>query len=246
MTSRISLPQSPAQSAGAAPPPPPARPLAAGVRRLFSRRWAKWLGLAAAGYLALWLCSVLGMLGLSAWAGQHHPTGSQVAGINNFLRVDDRLLRGAAPGPEGYRELAERGVTAVVDLRAEDLPARELAEPRQAGLDAVRLPIRDGQTPTDAQVDRLLRAVDEAEGDVFVHCGAGVGRTGSITSAYLLRTGQAGSLEAAARTLAVGPPSIEQVYYVLTAGEQDADQPPAAVSAVSRLLDAPRRIASYL
>ncbi len=210
------------------------------------RRTGKVLGACALGYLTLWLAAVLGMLGVSAWAGQHYPSGEKVAGINNFQQVDDTLWRGAAPGEDGYEELAARGVHTVVDLRAEDLSAAELAEPEHAGLNVVRMPIRDGQTPTPEQVDAFIATVQDAPGPVFVHCGAGVGRTGSIASAYLVRTGQADNQQAALRTLAVGPPSIEQVYYVLTADADASDQPPTAVKAVSRALDAPRRISSVL
>ncbi|WP_369257753.1 PEP/pyruvate-binding domain-containing protein [Streptomyces sp. R35] len=48
------------------------------------------------------------------------------------------------------------------------------------------------------------------------------------------------------RNLAVGPPSIEQIYYGLSLGPGRADQPPFPVVAVSRLVDAPRRMWSRL
>jgi hypothetical protein len=67
-----------------------------------------------------------------------------------------------------------------------------------------------------------------------------------MVAAYLVRTGQATPEQAALRTVAVGPPSIEQVYYVLHAGRHDSRQPPALVSGISRLLDAPRRIKASL
>ncbi|WP_406215152.1 hypothetical protein [Streptomyces canus] len=44
---------------------------------------------------------------------------------------------------------------------------------------------------------------------MFVHCGAGVGRTGTMAAAYLVKTGEQSS--AVRRNLAVGPPSIEQI-----------------------------------
>jgi protein-tyrosine phosphatase len=210
------------------------------------RRTGKWLGICALGYTALWLAAVLGMLGVSVWAGQHYSSGEEVAGINHFQQVDEQLWRGSAPGPAGYEELADRGVHTVIDLRAEDMSAQELAEPEQAGLNVVRMPIRDGQTPTTAQVDEFNATVENAPGPVFVHCGAGVGRTGSMAAAYLVQTDQASSRQVALQTLAVGPPSIEQVYYVLTAEPDEADQPPTAVKAVSRLFDAPRRISSSI
>ncbi|WP_181387587.1 protein-tyrosine phosphatase family protein [Streptomyces sp. Act143] len=81
------------------------------------------------------------------------------------------------------------GITTVVDLRAEDLSAAQLAEPGRAGLDVVRLPARDGQTPTPGQVRTFLDTVARASGPVFVRCGAGVGRTGTMAAAYLVQTG---------------------------------------------------------
>ncbi|MEU9285350.1 protein-tyrosine phosphatase family protein [Streptomyces sp. NPDC048275] len=114
---------------------------------------------------------------------------------------------------------------------------------RKAGLDAVRLPVRDGQTPTPRQVERFLDLVGETSGPVFVHCGAGVGRTGAMAAAHLVRTGELSPPTAVRRNLAVGPPSIEQISYGLSLGQGRAHQPPFPVIAVNRLVDAPRRAA---
>ncbi|GAA2621735.1 fused DSP-PTPase phosphatase/NAD kinase-like protein [Streptomyces vastus] len=208
------------------------------------RRTAKIAILCVLGYAAVWLVATLGMLGIHALASQKGSSGVRLAGINHFQAVDDRLWRGSAPREAGYRELSERGVNTVVDLRAEKLSAAALAVPRDAGLNVVRMPIRDGQTPTTEQVDGFLRTVESASGPVFVHCGAGVGRTGAMAAAYAVRIGDATSAQAALRNLAVGPPSIEQVWYALSTGRDDGEteQPPAVVEAISRLLDAPRRI----
>lgn len=212
-----------------------------------ARRVTKLLLGCLLGYGALWACSVCGMLAATAWARGDASSGERTAaGIRHFLRVDPHLWRGSAPRAAGYRELAAQGIRTVVDLRAENLSPAERALPAAAGLRVVRLPVRDGQTPTGQQVDAFLRIVRSAAGPVYVHCGAGVGRTGSMAAAYLVRTGQAGTGQAALRTLAVGPPSIEQVYYVLNVSRGDTRQPPLAVRAVSRLLDAPRRIKASL
>ncbi|WP_324617966.1 protein-tyrosine phosphatase family protein [Streptomyces dysideae] len=124
-------------------------------------------------------------------------------------------------------------------------PAATVATYRR-GLKVVRLPIRDGQTPKPAQVQQLLSAVGGADGKVFVHCGAGVGRTGTMAAAYLVQIGEQSSSAAVRRNLAVGPPSIEQIYYGLNLSPSKAEQPPLPVVAVSRLVDAPRRMWSWL
>ncbi len=163
-------------------------------------------------------------------------------GVDNLRAVDDRLLRGGAPSAIGYRELARQGVTTVVDLRTErdvDVPI-ELLD--QLGIDLVRLPIRDGQTPTDDQVRTFLDAVDHADGRVYVHCGAGVGRTGAMVAAYAVAMGRRSAHQALRDNLTIGPPSVEQIYYAAFVDTDRFAQPPALISTVSRFLDAPRRI----
>lgn len=220
-------------------------------RRVLSRRSLRALLLLTLGYLTLWATGALGILALSFWARAETPAppGTRtVQGVHHFQPVDaeGRLWRGAAPSPAGYRHLASMGFTTVIDLRAEDLSAHQLAGPRKAGLDVVRLPIRDGQTPKPEQVRRFLDVVTKASGPVFVHCGAGVGRTGAMAAAYLVHTGEESSSMAVRRNLAVGPPSIEQIYYGLNLSPSKAEAPPLPVVVVSRLVDAPRRMWSWV
>ncbi|MEV6110378.1 dual specificity protein phosphatase family protein [Streptomyces sp. NPDC051940] len=219
--------------------PRPARP------RTTAARLARALAVCVLGYALIWLTTALSILGASAWARGHANAGRTLSGIQHFQQVDDRVYRGSAPREAGYRALAERGITTVVDLRAEHLTRRQLVLPEKAGLRVVRLPVRDGQTPKAAQVEQFLRTVRDAPGPVFVHCGAGVGRTGSMAAAYLVRTGQTDGDGALLRMVAVGPPSVEQMYYAATARPDRSAQPPGLVQALSRALDAPRRISHY-
>jgi protein tyrosine phosphatase (PTP) superfamily phosphohydrolase (DUF442 family) len=166
-----------------------------------------------------------------------------VPGVDHLAMVDSRVWRGSAPSSvAGYEALAAAGVTTVVDLRAEPGSAEEDAPITALGLQMVHLPIRDGQTPSQTQLDAFRRIVDTSEGTVFVHCAAGVGRTGSMVAAYLVSTGQASGLRSTVRNLAIGPPSLEQIAFGLGLSGDEVDSPALPVVAVSRVLDAPRRL----
>jgi protein tyrosine phosphatase (PTP) superfamily phosphohydrolase (DUF442 family) len=189
----------------------------------------------------------LAIYAASAWARARWPAtaSGSITGLKNFRRVDATLARGSAPSARGHRQLAALGIRTVVDLRAERDVVIDGALLDHLGLRRLALPIRDGQAPTQAQVDRFLRAVNESSGPVYVHCGAGVGRTGTMVAAYLTATGQASGWEAVRRNLAVGPPSLEQVVFAARLDDGRVPRPSPLVVALSRLLDAPRRLWSY-
>jgi protein-tyrosine phosphatase len=186
--------------------------------------------------------------GATIWAKGSAPDKNdlELQGIDNLVVVNDRLMRGAAPSQEGYEALSDRGVKTVIDLRAEDKGGVDPARLERLGMQLVRIPVRDGQAPSAEEVDRFLRAVDGSQGRVFVHCGAGVGRTGTMAAAYLVEHGEASPTEALARNLAVGPPSLEQVAFVSEMGGGSFERPSFPITALSRFLDAPRRLASRL
>jgi protein tyrosine phosphatase (PTP) superfamily phosphohydrolase (DUF442 family) len=185
----------------------------------------------------------LAILGLHLLAQRNAAGASLAMPIKNFAQVDDRVWRGAVPTAAGYEALAANGVTTVVDLRAEEGIRVDEAQLGRLGITRLHVPLRDGQSPTESQVERFLAAVEGSEGRTFVHCGAGVGRTGTMAAAYLVKTGQATPREALLRNLTVGPPSLEQLAFAsgldTIAG---VDRPAPLMVAISRTLDAPRRI----
>lgn len=185
----------------------------------------------------------LSIMALTTWARgtTQTPAVPVMEGIDNLAAVDARVWRGAAPSSRGYEELAANGVDTVVDLRAEENIVIDEERLSDLGLRLVRIPMRDGQTPGQADIREFLDAVSSSTGKVFVHCGAGVGRTGTMAASYLVASGQAGALDALRRNLAVGPPSLEQISFVASMGPGDIAPPRLAVTAVSRVLDAPRR-----
>ena len=152
------------------------------------------------------------------------------------------MLRGAAPSAEGLRDLAALGVTTVIDLRAEAGLATWDGVLSDLGMERFHLPIRDGQLPSAEQAREVLRIVDEADGKVFLHCGAGVGRTGALTAFYLNATGQTDGTGALRHNLSVGPPSLEQIAFSVKTAGGSYDRPGVGITALSRVLDGPRRI----
>lgn len=210
-----------------------------------SRRAGRyWWGMRLlAGVVAFLVLGNLLILATHLWLQQTDSAGARPdIPITNFTTVDDRLWRGAAPDPRGYEALAAEGVTTIVDLRAEDdihVDGELLAD---LGLTRFHLPLRDGQAPSPGLVADFLEIVDKSDGRVYVHCGAGVGRTGTMAGAYLVERDGASSAEVLRRNLAVGPPSLEQLAFASRLRPGEVKRAPAALVAVSRLLDAPRRL----
>lgn len=198
------------------------------------------------GFVALMVFGNLAIAGLSTWARRTTPVtpGPKVVGIKNFRVVDGHVWRGAAPSARGYESLAAAGVRTVVDLRAESNLHVDEALLERLGIERLAIPLRDGQTPSPVEVEQFLSAVTASAGPVFVHCGAGVGRTGTMVAAYLVASHGTNEWTAMRRNLSVGPPSLEQLAFV--AGLDDGDRPGPVLVAVSRVLDAPRRIWSRL
>ncbi len=186
----------------------------------------------------------LAILAASKWA-RSTTTATRVesiGSIDNLEAVDAKLWRGAAPTEAGYRNLAAAGTTTVVDLRAEDGLEQDAALVESLGMRLVRIPVRDGQTPSSSQIAAFLAAADQSDGLVFVHCSAGVGRTGAMVAAYTVANGELDAADAVRGNLAVGPPSLEQIAFVAGLDAGDIDRPNLVVRALSRILDSPRRI----
>jgi atypical dual specificity phosphatase len=92
------------------------------------------------------------------------------------------------PWPEEFDELPGLGIAGVISL-TERLP-EGLPHPR---LRHLHLPVPDFTAPTQAQ---LAEAVDFADGvlagggAVAIHCAGGLGRTGTVAAAWLVRRGR--------------------------------------------------------
>lgn len=104
----------------------------------------------------------------------------------NFTWIVERQIAAMAmPWPEEIAELESRGVAGVLTL-TEDVP-EGLPAP---GLAHLHLPVRDFTPPSPAQLLDAVEFMDDVVrggGAVAVHCGAGLGRTGTVCAAWLVR-----------------------------------------------------------
>jgi atypical dual specificity phosphatase len=104
--------------------------------------------------------------------------------------------------------LHTNGITMLVNLHERPDP-QDVLEQLQA--QTVHLPVSDSNAPTQAQIDEGVAAIEKAlqEGKrVAVHCGAGLGRSGTLIAAYLVSQGQAPE-QAMAQVRTARPGSIE-------------------------------------
>jgi len=211
-------------------------------------RWPRRIRIAAFVVLAATIGALLqgnlALIAASWWArgNTELDAGPKLDGVRKLYVVDDRLWRGAQPGMTGFRSLAESGVTTVIDLRPGSDASRVGGELRALGVESVHLPVTDGTPPSPSQVRRVVDIVGNSQGRVFLHCGEGVGRAGTMSAAYKVTTGKASASEALRESLAIGVLTFEQITFIRSLDRDGAHDPPVVATAYSRFLDAPRQL----
>ncbi len=122
------------------------------------------------------------------WAADHVVRTFNGAPLHRVSQITPALHVGGQYRRRGWRRLAARGVTAVVNMRVE-------FDDRAAGIAPSRylhLPTVDDAAPTleHLRAGAEFVAAEAAQGgSVYVHCGSGVGRAATMAAAYLVSTG---------------------------------------------------------
>ena len=104
--------------------------------------------------------------------------------IGNFGQMDERFFRGAQPLESDYQSLKDIGVNTVIDLR-NDPTAYEKSAVEALGMKYVNIPMSGWKSPQQKDIDTFLALVnDPTTGNFYVHCKAGIHRTGVVGAAY--------------------------------------------------------------
>lgn len=112
-----------------------------------------------------------------------------VKGVPNFHAVNEQILRGGQPTGAGFRNLADMGVTTVIDLQEEGSRSRDEKKLVKAlGMRYINIPMKGMTTPTEKQISHALKALNnDSAGPVFIHCKRGADRTGVVIACYRIQ-----------------------------------------------------------
>jgi protein tyrosine phosphatase (PTP) superfamily phosphohydrolase (DUF442 family) len=215
----------------------PARNQPGVLRRILIFVLLGYAGLAALGKAAIWIGMGIARILRDDTTEDDLP----LPAIKHLRRVDGQLWAGAQPHMQQYRELSQLGIRVVIDLRTGNRTDPRPDDPeflRSLGLEYEWLPVTDGHAPDMHTTDRFVEIVKNADGIVFMHCGGGVGRTTSLTAAYSASRNQNSAL---LDQMAIGPMSLEQVWFIAAISRNYSSPRPALIRWLSRyVVDAPR------
>jgi atypical dual specificity phosphatase len=113
----------------------------------------------------------------------------RVQGHPWFQPINSHLWIGGAPTYQrDYDFIAQEGITAVVEVRAERHD--DLALLGRQGIEHIKLEVLDVMAPPPEALDKGTEFIErhiQSGGTVLVHCAKGRGRSATMVAAYLMR-----------------------------------------------------------
>lgn len=115
---------------------------------------------------------------------QTSPGSFENVKIGNFGQMDERFYRGAQPLESDFQALKDLGIKTVIDLR-NDPTTYEKAAVEALGMHYVNIPMSGWKSPKDKDLQTFMTLVNDPDtGAFYVHCKAGIHRTGVAGAVY--------------------------------------------------------------
>lgn len=122
------------------------------------------------------------------WAADHATRILTGAPLRRVSQITANMHVGGQYRRRGWSRMEARGVTAVINMRTE-------FDDKQVGIAPERylhLPTVDDHAPSLGQLAEgtaFIASEIGRDGQVYIHCGSGVGRAPTMAAAYLISTG---------------------------------------------------------
>jgi protein tyrosine/serine phosphatase len=110
--------------------------------------------------------------------------------LPNFYKINETFYRGGQPTESGVKQLAERGIKTIVNLRGKNNNHFDKEETwaKANGIKYIHVPLSNWFASSDEKIQTILDEIQKPENQpVFVHCKRGADRTGTVTAVYRMK-----------------------------------------------------------